>query len=456
MSTTAVIIGAGPAGMAAAEMLVHAGLHPTVLDEGGQPGGQIFRKPQAQLQRPLEKLYGFDAARARRVNATFASLRSKIDYRPGIQVWAVGNEILHLIDDSGSSVQAWTHLIVAPGAMDRIAPVRGWTAVGLYSLGGAQIALKAEAAVIGRRVIFAGSGPLLYLVAYQYAEAGVDVAAVLETGHPFAQIARLPALLSGGRLFARGLYYMAALRKRGIPILTGVRLQEVIRDSDDRVTALSFRHRGMEQVESCDAVALGHGLRSETQLADLLDIEFSFDAVQRQWLPKTDQDGRSTASNIYLAGDGLSIRGSEIAEASGRLAASALLHDIGLPAPSKVERDRRTMRSAARFREALERTFAYPHEEVAALPDDVVVCRCEGLSAGAIRQTVERCGEADINRVKAFCRVGMGRCQGRLCGAAAAEIVAAASGTTIESVGRMRGQAPIKPIPLAELVRSRP
>ncbi|MDR7145147.1 NAD(P)/FAD-dependent oxidoreductase [Rhizobium sp. BE258] len=451
---TVVIIGAGPAGMAAAATLAQAGLRPIVIDEGAAPGGQIFRRPQPELARSAGQLYGFDAARATAFNDAFAALGTAIDYRPRSQVWAVSEGRLYLASKDGASTQPWTHLIVAPGAMDRIMPLKGWTTPGVSSLGGAQISLKAEAAAIGRRVVFAGSGPLLYLVAYQYAKAGVSVGGVLETGRPFAQLSALPDLMSGGKAFARGLFYMAALRGRGIPLMTGVKLGEVLRKPDGQVSGVTYRWRGRERIAACDALAVGHGLKAETQIADLLGLDFVFNEVQRQWLPVTDEDGRSSVANIYLAGDGLSIRGSEIAEASGRLAAGALLRDIGRAAPLSADRDRLSIKKASAFRQALDRTFPFPVSDVAKLPDDVLVCRCEGVTAGTIRQTVAASSEVEINRIKAFCRVGMGRCQGRLCAAAASELVAAAAGTDLQSVGRMRGQAPIKPVLLADIVRS--
>lgn len=456
MDTTVVIIGAGPAGISAAADLVRSGLRPVVIDEGSLPGGQIFRHPRPELMRADDELYGFDGRRAAEFRNTFAALRPKIDYRPETQIWSASDGKLHLLDRHGSSLQNWSHLVIATGAMDRIVPVKGWTAPGVYSLGGAQIAIKAEASLIGRRIVLAGTGPLLYLVAYQYARAGARVVAVLEAGNPFGHIKRLPALASGGTIFAKGLFYIAMLQARGIRLLTDVRLTEILRGADDHVTGVSFRWRGRDEVASCDGVAIGYGLKAETQIADLLGLDFSFDPVQRQWLPRADHQGRSSNARVYLAGDGLSIRGSEIAQASGRLAASALLHDLGQAELSTIRRDGQTIKNAMRFRKALDQIFAFPHQLAAELSDDVVVCRCEGVTAGTIRQSVAMSGESEINRIKAFCRVGMGRCQGRLCGSAAAELISATTGTSLETVGRLRGQAPVKPIALADLVRGEP
>ena len=77
------------------------------------------------------------------------------------------------------------------------------------------------------------------------------------------------------------------------------------------------------------------------------------------------------------------------------------------------------------------------------------MCRCEAITAGELRRSAKDLGAPEVNRAKAFSRVGMGRCQGRYCGLAGAEIMAAALGVPLDAVGRLRGQAPVKPLPLA-------
>ncbi|EJJ26208.1 FAD/NAD(P)-dependent oxidoreductase [Rhizobium sp. CF142] len=446
-----VIIGAGPAGIAAARTLVDAGLRPVVIDEARSAGGQIFRKPEPEFSRSLSDLYGFDAKRAQAFRADVADLKAAVEYHAETTVWSAEPGALHLVNCGRAFVHHWSRLIIASGAMDRVVPMKGWTAPGVYSLGGAQIALKAEASLIGRTVVLAGTGPLLYLVAYQYARAGATVPAVLETAKPFNDLSALPALASGGATFARGLYFIAWLRAHGIPVLTGVVPVEATRGGDGRVNGLEFYCDGRDMFLACDALAVGHGLKAETQIADLLGVDFQFNAQQRQWLPKVDIDGRSSLPNVYLAGDGSSVRGSVIAAASGRLAAAALLRDVSHEEKGPSGRDRGLIGRAARFRNVLDRVFPFPSHIAETLPDETMVCRCEGLTAGDIRRTVIESGESDINRIKAFCRLGMGRCQGRICAPAAAELIAATARVDISAVGRLRGQAPIKPMALKHL-----
>ena len=105
------------------------------------------------------------------------------------------------------------------------------------------------------------------------------------------------------------------------------------------------------------------------------------------------------------------------------------------------------------FRAGLERAFPVPRDWALQAPDELVVCRCENITAGTLRQAVSVNGADEMNRLKALSRVGMGRCQGRMCGVAAAEILAHATGLPLQQVGRLRGQAPIKPIPIQLAVR---
>jgi NADPH-dependent 2,4-dienoyl-CoA reductase/sulfur reductase-like enzyme len=339
-------------------------------------------------------------------------------------------------------------LILATGATDRIMPVPGWTKPGVTSLGGAQIALKAQACAIGARPVFLGTGPLLYLVAYQYAKAGVKAAAVLDTS-PFAKrVTALPKLAARPDMLAKGLYFSVWLSAHRIPVITSV--TPIAIEGNRCVTGLRFRDRsGGERALDCDAVGLGYGLRSETQLADLARCRFAFDPLSRQWLPETDRDGRSSVPKVYLAGDGAQIAGADAAELGGKLAACAALIDLGHDVPQdELARLRAPLARMASFRQGLEQAFPWPAHFATAYPDEALVCRCEAVTAGELRRSTRELGALEVNRAKAFSRVGMGRCQGRYCSLAGAEILATALGVPLAEVGRLRGQAPVKPLAL--------
>lgn len=440
-----VIIGAGPAGIRAAQTLVAHGLYPVLLDEAPRGGGQIYRRQPANFKRSPGKLYGFEAHKANAIHQTLDTLREQLDYRPDTLVWNAEAGLLDTLHEGRADRLEYASLIVATGATDRILPVPGWTLPGVYSLGAAQIALKFQGCAIGERVVFAGSGPLLYLVAYQYARAGANVVAVLDSSPFGAQVRALPGLLAQPATLAKGLYYRAWLTAHGIAMHQGASLSGL--DGERRVQSLKWRNANGEHALDCDAVAFAHGLRSETQLADLLGCDFTWNALNRAWLPRRDRAGRSSVPGIYLAGDGAGIMGADAAEIAGERAALALLEDIGyLIDPQRCTQLEQSLERIGHFRQGLERAFAFPEEWAADAADDLMICRCEEVSAGDIRQVVGE-GHWEINRVKAHCRVGMGRCQGRMCGAAAAEIIARESGRTVSSIGRLRAQAPIKPVP---------
>ncbi|SFB10662.1 NADPH-dependent 2,4-dienoyl-CoA reductase, sulfur reductase [Pseudomonas sp. NFIX10] len=439
------IIGAGPAGIRAAQTLVAHGLYPVLLDEAARGGGQIYRRQPANFKRSPGKLYGFEAHKANAIHQTLDALREQLDYRPDTLVWNAEAGLLDTLHEGRADRLEYASVIVATGATDRILPVPGWTLPGVYSLGAAQIALKFQGCAIGERVVFAGSGPLLYLVAYQYARAGANVVAVLDSSPFSAQVRALPGLLVQPATLAKGLYYRAWLATRGIAVHQGASLTRL--DGERRVQSLQWRNASGEHTLDCDAVAFAHGLRSETQLADLLGCAFTWNALNRAWLPQRDHAGRSSVPGIYLAGDGAGIMGADAAEMAGERAALALLEDLGYSTdPQRCTQLEEALERIGRFREGLERAFAFPEHWAADAADHLMICRCEEVSAGDIRRVVGE-GHWEINRVKAHCRVGMGRCQGRMCGAAAAEIIACESGRAVASLGRLRAQAPIKPVP---------
>jgi bacterioferritin-associated ferredoxin len=152
---------------------------------------------------------------------------------------------------------------------------------------------------------------------------------------------------------------------------------------------------------------------------------------------------------IYLAGDGARIGGADVAELQGRRTALALLEDLGRAVDRReLLRLDRGLARQARFRRALDAAYPYPSHLLDAVGDDEIVCRCEGITVGALRQAAHERDAREINRTKAFTRIGMGRCQGRVCGEAAAELLARACDSDLERVGRLRGQAPVKPVPI--------
>ncbi|WP_273727557.1 NAD(P)/FAD-dependent oxidoreductase [Brucella gallinifaecis] len=445
-----VIVGAGPAGIRAAETLVKAGLQPIILDEGFRSGGQIYRRPPFDDGRSYRARYGSEAHKAEALHKTFDRLRSAIDYRPETLVWNITRgegDRLDLLSNGSHSQLAYSHLILATGATDRVLPFKGWTKPGVYTLGASQTALKAQGCTVGERVVFMGSGPLLYLVAWQYHHAGAKVVAVLDTA-PFTSKFHLAHLaLYAPRIVALGAYYGLRLKLGGVPIRYNVRPDEVL--GDGHVTGIRYRAGKRVLEAQCDALAYGFALRPETQLADLAGCDFRFEERDRAWLPVADRFGRSSREGVYVAGDGAGIAGADAAEIRGSLAAIALLRDMGLPFDEGTERGLLTkLDHIYRERLIVEKAFPFPHDWFDTIAGDVTLCRCEEIAVRDAKAVIGQGDMHEINRLKALTRVGMGRCQGRMCSAAAAELLASMQGKTPAESGRIRAQAPVKPIPL--------
>jgi NADPH-dependent 2,4-dienoyl-CoA reductase/sulfur reductase-like enzyme len=441
------VVGAGPAGIRAAQALVATGLRPLVVDEAPACGGQIYRQRLVPDERSARALYGSEAHKAEALHRDFAALAGRIDYWPQALLWNLREGAADIAVAGENRRIAYDGLILATGATDRSLPIPGWTLPGVFTLGGAQIALKAQGCAIGRRVVFVGTGPLLYLVAWQYMKAGVEVAAVLDAAPFSAKFAMLRGLSLFPAIVLRGLRFVAELQLRGVAIHSGV--EQVRIEGEGAVSGITWTRRGRAQRLACDGVGYGLALRSETQAADLAGCAFRFDKRDRAWLPQRDCAGRTSVPRVYIAGDGAGIAGADAAERAGERAALALCEDRRLPySPERAAKLESELARIDRFRDVLEAAFPYPVHWAAALVDDTLLCRCEEISAGEAREAIDHFDIVEINRLKAVSRVGMGRCQGRVCAGAAAELLAGQTGRSFDSVGRLRAQAPLKPVPL--------
>lgn len=452
------IVGAGPAGMAAAATATELGLSTVVLDEQPEPGGQIYRgieRLAATRPRHLDIL-GPDYAAG--LELTRAFRKANIDYFDSTQVWQVEPAVpecrVFYKRNGAVGILTAKKILIAPGAMERPLPVPGWTLPGVLTCGAAQILLKANGLAPKSRFVLAGCGPLLLLLAAQLARAGARPAAILETTfNCWAALPHLPQFLAAPGYLGKGLALLRELKAAGIAMHKGVTRLAIKGDTQAR--EIEFICGNETHREPVDLVFLHQGVVPNGNLAWSINLAHAWDEAQRCFRPTLDAWGRSSVAAILVAGDAGGIVGAKGAEAMGRMAAFAAAVDLGKMSSDECNQRARAARAslekqrAARpFLDALYR----PHQRWLAPPDaDTVVCRCEEVRAGEIRQLVSAQNCPGPNQMKSFVRCGMGPCQGRLCGLTVVELIAECRRLPVSEVGYYRVRPPVKPVTVGDM-----
>jgi len=453
------IVGAGPAGLAAATLCAERGLSTSLYDEQAGPGGQIYRGITASpLARP--EILGDDYWHGAKLVAPFK--RSGARYVPQATVWSIDRR------DDGTFAVAISAgppharhtltvetraMILATGALERPFPVSGWTLPGVFTAGAAQTLLKTAGIIPSGATVLAGCGPLLWLVASQLLRAGATLDALLDTtprGRLGQALAHAPAFL-WSPYFARGRELVRTVRRR-------VRVVEYVTslavEGAAAATAIRFGAGGQQHSLPVDQVVLHQGVVPDVNLAAAAGCALAWNDLQACFAPVVDAWGGTTVPGLYVAGDGAGIAGALAAEAGGRLTALGVANALGRIDGDTRERAARRYRRdhALATRGRLFLDTLYRPADAFRLPEgETLACRCEEVSAAAITQ-LARGGCAGPNQMKALVRCGMGACQGRWCGLTVTELIAHAQRRDPAEVGYYRLRFPAKPIPLSDLV----
>ncbi|MBS7700844.1 MULTISPECIES: FAD/NAD(P)-binding oxidoreductase [unclassified Chelatococcus] len=455
-SFDAIVIGAGPAGMASAATLAEGGARTLVVDEQPELGGQIYRAIERNRADPaLGRILGPDYLKGGELVDRLRA--SPAELALGTLAWRIDDDLTVWTRTAGAVTAARAGaIIIATGAMERPVPTAGWTLPGVMTIGALQILLKSAQLTPSGRLVLAGSGPLFYLFARQCVAAGVKGLTLLDTAptrQMWGALPLLPGALGGEgwRYLTKGVKLLAALRLARVPIYRNVR--DIAIEGRDRAEAIRFTAGGRTHRLPCDTVGLHEGVVPHQQMTRSIGIDHDFDEAQRCFRPRHDASGRTAKPGIFVAGDAGGIIGAEASAEDGTIAALAALHDLGRLTAG--ERDRRVA-GAERARRAhltarsfLDRLYQ-PRAAILDPPDAVTVCRCEVITAAALRD-VARKGVVGPNQAKAFLRCGMGPCQGRLCGPTVTEVIAHATGLDAAKTGYYRIRSPLKPITVGEL-----
>lgn len=450
------IIGAGPAGMAAATMAAELNIEVAVFDEQPTPGGQVYRNAeQVARERPDDlDLLGPDYAAGLELIGDFR--KKAIDYRPGTAVWDLNADgHIGILDNSGARVLSAGRIIIATGAAERPLPIPGGTLPGVMTAGAAQTLLKGSGLVPDGPVVLAGGGPLIYLVAWQLARAGVPIAAVLLTA-PWRQrlsaLAHLPAGLRDLKNLRKGRHWQHEAERAGTLFRGGVTGLSAGGDDCLRYVDYQLGDGASHRIE-CGLLLLHDGVIPNTQLSRVAGCAHVWDDRQRAWRPQTDIHGASSLDRVAVTGDGAGIGGAEAAVTRGHLAATDAARRLGrIDEPNRRARTTGLQHALARqlaLRPFLDTWFRPADWLVVPPDDDTIVCRCEEVTAGELRRAAAL-GCLGPNQAKSFTRAGMGPCQGRMCGPVVSELMAQALGQSVEDTGTYRIRPPVKPLSVGE------
>jgi NADPH-dependent 2,4-dienoyl-CoA reductase/sulfur reductase-like enzyme len=454
------VLGAGPAGLAAAVAAASAGSTVALVDAGRRVGGQYWRHRDG------------DTGTGHHQWSTLLRLRTAVaaagvDFKHGHAVWHVertddGLTVHATAGTEAREVRCRT-LVVATGAYDRQLPFPGWTLPGVFTAGGAQALLKGNGVAVGRRIVVAGTGPFLLPVAAGLAEAGVEAAGVFEAGAPTG-FARHPATVLGNLdKLVEGAGYLRTFLRHRIPYRT--RSTVVAAHGDREVRAVTVASldadwhvvAGTEREIACDAVAVGYGFTPQVEIPLQLGCQTRRDA-DGSLVAVADDRQRATVPGVYLAGEVCGVGGAALSVVEGELAGLHAALSTGGTAP-----DRRTVVRLLRRRTALRACAAALHDAYPVRPgwtdrvtDDTQVCRCEEVSAGVVRRAVVDLGATDPRTVKLLARPGMGLCQGRVCGYATAGLVARQCGRepTAQDLLGLAARPIAQPVTLGNLAKT--
>jgi NADPH-dependent 2,4-dienoyl-CoA reductase/sulfur reductase-like enzyme len=460
MSCDLAVIGAGPAGMAAASHAAELGLDTILFDEQPAPGGQVYRGIETvrDTRAPDLRILGEDYAEGTAAVDSFRA--SGAAYEPGSVVWqARADGCIGVSRDSGSRVVTAHRILIATGAMERPVPIPGWTLSGVMTTGAAQTLLKAAGLVPDGPVAIVGNGPLIFLLALQLARASVPIAAVLLTAPEIGMadaVRLLPAAMRAGRTLLKGLAWRGELRSMGVRIVHGVSQPMV--EGREQAEGVSYTKAGERHRVAAGLVLLHNGIIPNTQLSRAAHCAHAWDQAQHCWWPSTDAWGATNQERIAVAGDGAGILGARAAACLGRLSAlDAAMRlgriDLGRRDHMAIE-DRAELMRQRTLREVLDRLFPPTTELLAPTGAGDLVCRCEEVTVAEVHDAVAA-GCTDVNRVKAFTRAGMGPCQGRMCGPTVAQVIARTLGQSPDQPGQFRVRLPVRPVPLSDLAALR-
>ena len=468
MSIDLVVVGAGPAGIQAAAEASRNGMKVVLIDNNLLPGGQYYKQLPEEFKSEFEtglQKEGIELLKKAKLDL--------VTYYADTLVWGAfpleGSDgwLLGVYGPEAPRQIETRAVILASGAYDTPVPFPGWTLPGVMTAGAGQIMVKNQHISPGQRVVVAGSGPLHLSLAAYLVHAGVKVVGFYHTPVTLGDaINHIPSAWGQWERLKEGYSYWRTLSKAGVPIKIGwgvVRaigeeeIEEVVigrLDSEWNVIA------GTEKYISADALIVWNGLLCNNGLSRMIGCKHIIDPRMGGVLPIRDDSMQTTSANFYVIGDAAMIGGVALAKVEGQIAGISAAWRAGLVSEVNMKKQLAQLKPALRREGRFANMFGdlfTPRSGMQNLPaEDTVICRCEEVTLGDIREAVNR-GARSVNEVKMLTRSGMGNCQGRMCEMRVAQTILALvkdPDLSLEDVGSYTTRPPLHPLPVSVLAEA--
>ena len=449
------VIGAGPAGIGAALEAARAGATTAVVDSFGKAGGQYWMQPLSYVKA--------SGSQVKEGASRLVDLKNLgVEVHSQSEVWGIlpGNRVLVHGQNNESIEFISKALVICTGAHDRVFPFPGWTLPGVMTAGGGQRFAKLSGNSPGKRVVVAGTGIFLWAVAASIIKAGGNLVAMVEARKNRLAVARL--LMRNPDRWMEALRLLVPVIRVGTPMLSG----QIIKSANgiDHVESVRVGPLGdgrsvnrADRIIEADCLLVSHGFRPLTEITSLLRCEHEFDPCKGGWFCKTNvTTGATSVENVFAAGEVTGFAGARPGFLRGSLTGLAAAQSVGFSLgnlSAKRCKIGKELERAQSFSDSLGSLFKPISGMKSLLADDTLVCRCEEVTWGDV-QVAWHDGADNLYGIKLWSRVGMGRCQGRICGDTVAALLAERFNVDQKQLRFNKPRLPLRPVPLNRVSES--
>jgi NADPH-dependent 2,4-dienoyl-CoA reductase/sulfur reductase-like enzyme/bacterioferritin-associated ferredoxin len=447
--------------LAAASKLAEYNLKVLLLDENIRLGGQYLRRVPKKLgaystDKP-EKLKRIGYKLIQDIN----SKKIRIINRAKVLGIYPGNELFIEEKNKKAYTAKAEIILLATGAREKFLPFKGWTLPGVISAGAAQILMKNSGILPAEKILIGGAGLFLYAVAYDYLHNHGKLISVLDQASLVPKISILPYLFHPmSRLFDSA-RFLAKIYSSGTPVRHGTQIIEARGENslEKVVTAQTdgngIPKNGTEKIYRTNCLAVSYGFTANIELPQQAGCQLGFEKEKGGWIVKTNEELETTVPNIYAAGEINGIGGALKSIREGHFCALSILHRLNKISAADYFHQRHKF-SAQRHRHIqFEKKFntlsKTPDETIKRIPDETVICRCEGIKMGQIKKAILNSCRSP-GAIKRAVQIGMGSCQGRTCGPVLYQILSAFINKPGQEIYPFTARLPIKAISIRSLV----